>query len=1558
MQSSLAGPTEATGGVGGVSPPRVPGTATAHKRRRLSPTSRAQQSAEEDRLLYDTFNRATGELVQDVDGVFGVAQGGGGDELAVKAVPKDLALAANQEEEEEERHEGPLQTWNGGSDSGSCATDRSPVQSSADACASVDSAVGRPAIRETSPPDPQQMQRHLKPAAVCAELQQSCVSVLSDSFKSLASESTTSSQYTTYTDSCSTTSSSGSRGPGPKPAKPRPRYKEEETSESDTQAGGGSADGKAAQEKGALCEQRARSTLPTTTTGDVVLSSEGFSALSNISSSWGTDSVVSSCPTERSDSFTANAAMRQREFADQSTNSQSLQQAPEAPAEAENTLAVCRSAAAPEQKMSELEKDDLSPMPTFPALGSSPEEQQYTNDSTMLEAVAMCREFFPNAEEDDDSQGRDVDDADDSSDVDGEHFIPATRVKGALDNRVSKEEQVDVPKPVTCRKIDDNQLSILLAKRREVNDCADYTVESPPKATVPEGSPSAETAPRADHGHSINTVMESPDRTKELNKLEPNDLGSENENHASNRVDSTPVVCEGPAPARLEHSILAFGRKARYSKVEFAFSPPASANADSQENDSTSICPADTEPTRAEEQDGVKSVCSSERVLQSDTDGNVDSQNSQQLTQVEGMEKSWDGMGSGERVSSGPQVGREKEKSSPVSILKKPTFELELGKQDLNREAERQKSSTIEETILPAKIPTAVFDENVPPSDGIGVCSNKPKSPPVTCVSLAKDAQNCKSGYAWKDCDSDFSPVECDSSNWAAETKTPETKKTKRRRRGDLNAAVQMGLFPLKRKNHVDRSTSDSTEMASTESASLANPSGVPFCEENPVHPNTSSETAQKAPQDENADENLTRLRRRYSASRYRRRSLDQTRESTDTSSDSQCTLLSKPPTKKDVSFSSAGRSSPSANGSESPSAGKHSEKFDTLIATFESPKKKSLREDSVGDVKIATSKDSAEKSKTSDSTGDKKGPAPAAHSKSPTAEKKVDPKESRKDSSSSKASTPSSSPTQKRKTLRRRSLTKRLSNPYGKKEGVSSDKSKTSPAKEGNEMATATQKDTGAAGQQPPEENTKRSISLTQTPAWEKDTSKKSASADPEGETKHNAPGDETSDKVSLEVGDTMISTESNSTLIGDSELQLCSSLCLWSTSLESSVDGSRSLTLPDTQSAKSTKDECKEGCRTKLPDPLRPKEDTTPREHHLSVSSSDGQATALREKSTSTGRQLSFRDKIQQAAKRFRSGETLDRANNSIASPLRNFTESSSPSPPPNYNITQSERSSYKPGKPMLPPTSMSGDMMSHCADRTKFLAPKLGRQNGPPPVSVSLSVDAVAKSGTKMTHSDSTAGRLGAGPEDLTSFGNRRLPSNGQQGGDNAHDLSPPTAKTMQDLLQLENAQSQFRAENTYEPSQPVVENAPYPLYTENTQQHLRMEEGKTHEHSQAGTENELPHVGRENPHEHLSAEKGGPDSAQSCTDTECSQDETLLERMVGITMVETLRLHPSLLQSAEASFEDDSAGEGEGEGAGSLILLADFGVEDNDDEAALTDMSGCGEHSDINSDLDEI
>ena len=1555
-----------------------PAEASEHKRRRLSPASRTRQSAEEDPFAVDTFNRAGGELVQDVDGVFGVAQGGGGDELAVTAVPKDLEHAA---EKEETRNEGePQQTWTNCSDSGSCAADPSSTLAPADICPSTDSAVGRPSSHESFAPsslEPQEGPIDCKPAAVGARPLQPTTLAVSDSFKSLASESYTSSQYTSYTDTSSMSSSSGGRGHSPKPAKPKHRYKAEMMSEGDTQPGDGGAEGKDAKEKCVPVELGAHNTLAASGGGDVFASNEGCPAISTVSTLRGTDSFISPGPADDSD--------------DQCANSQSRQQALEVPGESGNTLAVCRSATASGEKLAESEKDGSSAGQTFSGADSLPEGQQYHKDPTMLEAVSMCREFFPNTEDDHDSLDREVDDADDGSDVDGAHFIPATRVKGTFDNSLPKEQQQNMPKPVTCRKIDDTQLSILLAMRREVNDKADYIVESPARPAVPEDKPSTEATARADHGHSINTVMEHSDLAKEVNKLE-----------------LTP-----PKPE------------------DFGLDP--------EKNDPSSIHSADTELARAEEENGVKSdvpstdaVCSSKRVLQGDSEheGSLGSSITEQLTPAEDKKQSLDGMDHGERVPSDLHVNTEKGKTSPISILKKSTFELELEKQEHNSDQEGQKSSSLEGTALKV-------DENISASDGIGACPKKSKSALDRCVSLKKGAQNCKPQCTLKENDMDYSLTECDSSLCGANTKVPENKKLKRRRRGGLNTVAQTASFPLRRRDEGDQTPSDYAETAGTESASQGGSSNMSTCDQNPVHQDTSSDAAQKAPEEENEDENLGRLRRRYSASQYRRQNLDHTQASADTSDHVTALCSPKPFIRKVVSCPTTPQSGQATSGSSSPSAGKHSEKLDTLIAAFESPKKRNVREDFVCDGKVVTPKESTEKSKANDSSGDKKSPVLAAASpKSPSTDKKGDPKESRKDGSFSRTSSPCNSPSQKQKTLRRKSLTKHLPTSCGRKDSPSSDKSKTQCAKEGNEMTVSPQreeskKDLDAACQESPGGSTTRSTSRAHTSVSEKDVNKKPTSAGPCGEARHNCKGDERADTcLSVELDGAMTSVESTSSLVGDSELQSYSDRGHWSASHAHPVDGSLSLTPIDSRSLKSARDECKAGSRTKLSDSVRPKDDTMLWEHRVIATSSEGQAAAPRENSPSVARQLSFRDKIQQAARRFGSGETLDRANNSIASPSGTL-ESSSPSPPQNCNIIKSERSSYDPAKPMLPPTAISGDIMSDYVDQAMFLAPDLRRRNGPPPLYMSISVDAATESldrccpplvprrnvretltteplspasvgsqqvcvpmkkrwqlrnarslipssegafedfssrerperqclrsgdaarravnrsgadlgaAVKTDHPatirlrnvrDSTACRpAGVGPEDLPSPSRNPMLNNGQQ---------PPTVEIMQDILQLENALDHLRVEN--DPSLPGVENTQKLLHVEgNTHRHLLEEAEKT---------NERPRVRRES--------IGG--SYPCLTDTGGSQEEGgLFERMVGMTMMETLHYYPSLLQSVGTSSTDDSAGEGEAEaGDRSFILLADFGVEDEDGEAGLTDLSECGEHSDINSDLDEL
>ncbi|XP_070180832.1 uncharacterized protein [Littorina saxatilis] len=1219
-----------------VLPPYDPKVVAAHRRRRLSPCPRARQSVEEDRPQLDSYTSAGGELFQDASAALNPSLGdGGGDE---PAVTKD-----EPEKDQGEEDMKPATIIRSESTSG-CNLYSSPVHSatthrtpSADSNSSFE-------IINLSSVESSSEQR--TPTRGGGRSGGESPSDSSESAKSRGASASSSYSSATETSSSSSTSSSGGRGNGPKPAKPKPKYKKRESQGSDTQSAGDSLDPGNAPKKGGQNESQETETQLGTgeeKPGLNTLTSSEWSSLG--SDSYYPESVVCSSAT-KSDS-------KQRGPAKPSARAQPDQQMV-----SQNETAVVRDKrVSPSERRSFKYSKEGSSCEQSPTFTSSPPQRRGPwDDTAMLGAAGISPKLiaYLGAESEDRSSDFSRSDEDDC------RLLPATRVHSDFHKSVIKEPS---PKAVTCRKIDDKQLSILLAKRREVNDSPDYIVESVRK-TDPTCNVGTGRLSDVDHSHSVHSVIESPDQPNEKNpELElksPENESCDGEHPASERIGT----CNSEKTTEYEHFLVSYGRKSRYSKVEFSLTKPACSIVDSVKGElSVTECTI-TEHIQDKDAEDSASVSTeqadpSTTVPECQDDESLGSTERQNAAQDDG-----DQVGDGKDSTKTPSMGlcssEEHEKKYPVSILKKP-------KSDSQADRSTQETSLDQPTPDKTSFCVEGSATAVTPEDGnekvlqahdANLCSEKDSSPLDICVS-SKDVLGALSdpNSLMKDSESELSAVEYDSSCMTGDLKLLATKKCKRSRNRVVE--LQLGLFPLSLRNEAIQKPP--VVVADTGLTAVADEIDTTTFQQDETQARPLQDAVHLVSEADNDDDGLLVLRRKYSASRFRRLSIDRPPEVTDSTPADSNSLPSK--------LSSAIEKSCTSDtdtlamipiGVPSPIR-KHSEKLGSLIASFDSPKKTYIREDFlISSPKNTTVPSTRTETPASEEVAkvDRTCQSPSEDGlktsppNSPALKKKVTPKEDGRESSSSMGSTPTNSPPQTRKTLRRRSLTKRLSNPYGNKESSSPEKNKTAPSKKDCSPPRENQEskpENEAAFQEPPGEgppfpSEKKALMAVVTPV----------SAGPEGEN----PQDTPSKKENLS---SQTDVDSCSALVAEFD-PLCDA---------------------NPVNAKGSYGSCEEQrVDGEAPDV-------------------DGQA------STET---MSFKDKIQQAASRLRTCEASDKESSSNLESSESYP--TNPSHPDN-NLNASVLASDDSGSTVM---GVSPLLMCHAADQAGKMVENLPRPDSP--------------------------------------------------------------------------------------------------------------------------------------------------------------------------------------------------------------------------------------------------
>ena len=1442
-----------------------------------------------------------GELEPDSGVVHCVTQtGGGGDELNVLSGQK----ASDEKDDNVDVSENTHASLLSRSNSSDCIAFRSRPQSSSDMCSSEQLAAGGRTTGEMDisssvtlsgkPPDSRSTG-----SKTWTEPVQEFDS--SDSFKSMASESNTSSQNTSYTDSSTTSSSSGGRGHSPKPAKPRPRYKADQSSDSNSQSTG-SEDGRdnlSCKEKGELI------TGMNELTG---MSSEGFSAMSVGSSSGPSELGVSISTQGETDSLTADLAALTATCIPEGKAAQQLPSADTAhcvsqdmslteSATARNK--VCKSVVIVEPEtggQDGQQADAATARPTSLSAESVVSSAGDTGQAHLPSTGTLCRsdeqqdEFSKekfsfavpeNLPEVDDNfqEGLSYDTGD--SDMDCGSFIPATRVKSDFDKRVSV---ADLPKVVKCRKINDKQLSVLLAKRREVNDSADYTVESPGRSSIslPANGGVLQSL-HADHGHAVRAVINHFHSHKDLNS---------HKNTSEASADDS-----GESDSGFSHSAQTVGKQAGYAKDDFSFSPVTSAQK-VWHGDSVSVldeAPTENLPcehAKDETSGETGRAYSSQEENHNGTEFSVkhnlrnhsgeysDKQNSPNT------DSSTNSVGNGAQLQTEFRTVVDGKETIVDPSTQKSTCHMDMRKvkngcnspashteYSANRPLESEESS--ENHTRPAEASTAS-------PDSVASCVSEHTRPSNDdTVDSSRGLQTCAGQFECKLCEYSV-PVS------AAEPAKRNDQCLKRAH--NEHATLQMtAILQKQRAGPGETSAGDTPDQDS----------GCHFGMPAQVPPRQSPEAPHQPHQGELEENKLAVLRRRYSASRYRRRSLDHSREQSGTASGdlnhdapafSTSESLTDSPQRIPQNGEDGHPNLPQKHGAPSLPA-THSEQQELLIAKVDSAKRcceqapQSAQEmDDSSCFQQKTQNLTEAKEKMNESTEMRHSQLEQNVSKPP-----ID-KHLNEDDNPCAAST---SP-QKHKTLRRRCLTKRLSNPYGKKEMCNFERKKAACVRESTDDSACVKHGSGT----------------------DRDTSYQQPAGD--GAT---------------------VSVALTKNLVRESDM--CHDVAIGSGPSSTACEMAFDL----------VKDRKRKECPRSEPDSVA---------HHTNPESNSSTSSATHTAPyPSPSRCPSSKDRPYNTAKHYTSRDTLDRANNSLRTFPRSLSSSDSPSPPDCFT-TSCVVQSYDPTKPMelLPPEldlahelSVSGSLGAAGAQGPLLLdeiSPALGDDL---PDCFDRCPDTTAET--------FYCSRLSA---ELSSSRTPSRPSH--KNACSASEDCPQTGF----MSSAQGAGNELRSQlpGSEATGQMYSETIPEIQISGEDNASASYQHGPLNRHV-----NEF-HTGAHNSLRWTRSEEMGEDGAQleeedpdhsmeMGMDMEELQEEGVLEHMVGNAMVNALHLHPNLLDWPGASSTDDSVGEEEGEeerdGVGSLILLADFDVVD-DDEGALSDVSGCADHSDVNSDLDEL
>ncbi|XP_076463610.1 uncharacterized protein LOC143295844 [Babylonia areolata] len=497
-----------------------PEAVTLPSRRRRASSCRSPKSVDKDQLE-NTNTMAEGVL--DTNPSLAVAEGGGGDEPAVLNAEKEpLAKDLGEERTGQISAKNSISTDNRCKESLPSLTS---LGSNVGGCSDVEFLFRSSA--NSSSQDKQRSSR--RPTAVRASSKQLQLLAPSDSLKSLDSTSS----YSTASYS-TTSTSSGGRGHSPKPAKPRPRYRKEElpntcghaTKEENTKCLGDTNHSQSHTHGNVgMCSKDSNDKL-----GESHMSSEGFSTTSicSIPDSNSPDAVKSSSMKSRTGSSLfsfaeAECANNNRDqypwqtgtetdeseclikttTYDTKTKKRDMFSKP-----AVDTLELIQGECLSSRTNSCVEKraspgGERGLLEQVCVSKKSVSAQVTGDDSSPLQMVGVLGENVFHS--DGDTQQEDSSEGSGDSYTEGKQgFIPATRAKSDCNKVISLNELADIHRTMRCRMIDDNQLSVILAKRREVSDSADYTMESPGRALM--SSVNAGIL-ESEHSHSVHTVI-------------------------------------------------------------------------------------------------------------------------------------------------------------------------------------------------------------------------------------------------------------------------------------------------------------------------------------------------------------------------------------------------------------------------------------------------------------------------------------------------------------------------------------------------------------------------------------------------------------------------------------------------------------------------------------------------------------------------------------------------------------------------------------------------------------------------------------------------------------------------------------------------------------------------------------------------------------------------------------------------------------------------------------------------------------------------------------------